>query len=652
MFIKTMSTLLSILLITFATNAASSTENLFLDLELESCVREVINKPSGELTLEDVSSITHLECQDRSILNIDGIENLKALTKLSLWENHITNLAPLRELANLTWLQLGNNEITDLDPLTNLINLTRLGLAINNIEDIGVIEELTALEWLNLDNNRLANDDLRSLCYLDSLTWLTLEHNRLTSISELCCLARNGCDIYWELQDTSASGASTPDIRDVHKNIVPALSAKSGSPAFRPVIDGDLVVHTDRQSEVSFRYIADNLDLPVIKEYAGTIILEGSTFVYHTEGGTFDIGEMTDDGFVICSENYADICSLTTGRKGPGHETHDHDDAGESMPVITMALNINPALRTGPDNHATSSFVSEADTFTDAHDISTYTLASPNQFDAGTCLFMATTGAMEMLMNQRFPLDQIAYKGNTDLSERYLMNVATDVLSEDITPYALTDMIYAYNFLQGSVLDLDYPFILDFDSEGNLSAATNWENDLPVNWPDMLATTPTAERTVIFVDPLRDENSRWRVAIADHDIIAIIKHELVSKNAPVVIVYNHFNYWHSDIIVGYDDNLTSGGCPMVVESLRYYLKKGKINNVVKILLHMLKLGGCSDKGVFYVRDSIYDGGPDEPDYVYNEEIPFVGKYSKRIIERTYNWVLYLANHGYTIHRKK
>jgi hypothetical protein len=288
----------------------------------------------------------------------------------------------------------------------------------------------------------------------------------------------------------------------------------------------------------------------------------------------------------------------------------------------------------------------------DAHDLSPYALAAPNQFDAGNCLFMATTGAMEMLMNQRLPLDQIAYKGKTDLSERYLMN-AVDVLPEDINPYYfLTDTIYAYNYFQGSMLDLDYPFIVDFNSEENLSAAANWENDLPSNWQDMLVTTPAAERTVIFVDPLRNERSKWRVGIADHDIIAIIKHELVSKNAPVVIVYNHFNYWHSDIIVGYDDNQASGGCPMVLESLKYFLKNGNIGYAVKILLHMLKLGGCLDKGVFYVRDSIYDGGPDEPDYVYNEEIPFVDKYSKRIIKRSYNWVLYLANHGYAIHRKK
>ena len=28
-----------------------------------------------------------------------------------------------------------------------------------------------------------------------------------------------------------------------------------------------------------------------------------------------------------------------------------------------------------------------------------------------------------------------------------------------------------------------------------------------------------------------------------------------------------------------------------------------------------------------------------------------GEYSKRIVERTYNWVRFLANHAYTVHRR-
>ena len=396
---------------------------------------------------------------------------------------------------------------------------------------------------------------------------------------------------------------------------------------------------------MSFRFKADKKDFPVIKDYAGTITLEGTTFVYHAKGDTIDIGEMTDDGFEICSGNYADVCSFTIGKKHPGHGAHDHGDAGESMPVITMALTTNPALRADFNDIPTSFFIDSADTVMGTHDLSPYALASPNQFDAGSCLFMATTGAMEMLMNQHIPLEEIAYKGETDLSERFLMNVVTYFEPpQDNALYLLTDTIYAYNLLTGSMLDSDYPFL--YDDYG--SAQINWDYGLPDNWQYLLVPTPAAARTQIFTPPMKNNNSKWQVAVADHDILDIIKHELVSKNAPVVIVYNHFGYWHSDIIVGYDDSQESGGCPMVLESLVFFFSDGNINQALKILVHMQELGGCIDKGVFYVRDSIYDGGPDEP--TYNEDVPI--KYSKRIIERTYNWVLYLANHGYAIHRTK
>lgn len=641
--------LFTLLAILFAADSISRAENLFPDPGLENCVREAIEKPSGELTVEDVSSLTHMECQNRNIYSIDGIENFKAATKLSFWENRISDISPLENLTNLIWLQLGNNEIEDIGSLSKLTNLTRLGLALNDIEDIVVLRKLTALEWLNLDNNRLENQDLTFLRNLNKLTWLTLEHNRITSISSLFFLALKGCDIHWDLQDTVRSGVNTSDFLDLNKALLPVVSGRSNFQDSPSIIDGDLVFYTDPSGVVSFRYTTDKQDLPVIKEYAGTIILEGSTFVYHTSRDNINIGEVTDDGFEICSGNYAGVCSLAIGKKHQGYQAHAPGDDCESSPIITMTLTANPDIRAGFNDIPASFFVDGVGTFMEAHDLSPYVLATPLQFDAGSCLYMATAGAMEMLMNQHLPLDQIAYKGDTDLSERYLMNAVTDLLPAGAVPdYDLTDTIYAYNYLQGSMLDRDYPFVLD----DNGSAIINWENELPPDWQDLLVETPAAERTLIFAPALKNNNGRWQVALADHDILDIIKNELVSKNAPVVIVYNHFNYWHTDIIVGYDDSQDSGGCPMVVESLKYYFRTGKLSNVLKIFMHMIGLGGCLEKGVFYVRDSIYDGGPDEPDYVYNEEIPIADKYSKRIIARTYNWVLYLANHGYAIHRAK
>ena len=154
---------------------------------------------------------------------------------------------------------------------------------------------------------------------------------------------------------------------------------------------------------------------------------------------------------------------------------------------------------------------------------------------------------------------------------------------------------------------------------------------------------------MIFVDPDRDDGSKWRVGLMDHDHVEAIKHELRTKRAPVIIVYNHFLYWHTDVIVGYNDTAESGGCPLVDESLTYYQQQGADSYVNSIEGHMEDLGGCVDHGIFYVRDSIYDGD-NEPMYNYSDAYGFNEPMAERLIERTYNWVLYLSNHAFSVHR--
>jgi hypothetical protein len=84
--------------------------------------------------------------------------------------------------------------------------------------------------------------------------------------------------------------------------------------------------------------------------------------------------------------------------------------------------------------------------------------------------------------------------------------------------------------------------------------------------------------------------------------------------------------------------------------MSYFAQEGFHDYVARIEDHMEDLGGCTDTGVFYVRDSIYEGEDEESTYNYGGPYPFTAKYSKRIIERSYNWVKFLANHAYTIHR--
>ena len=63
-----------------------------------------------------------------------------------------------------------------------------------------------------------------------------------------------------------------------------------------------------------------------------------------------------------------------------------------------------------------------------------------------------------------------------------------------------------------------------------------------------------------------------------------------------------------------------------------------------LLASLQRTNGCSQKGVFYVRDSIYRD-PTGPVYHYDFANPAADKnYSKRIILREYDWLTHLSNH--------
>jgi hypothetical protein len=377
--------------------------------------------------------------------------------------------------------------------------------------------------------------------------------------------------------------------------------------------------------------------------------------LWRSSGAALEVGSLRDGQLALCDDDLAQRCTLRMGVKADGTA---HPGLVQAAPVVTLSL--EPVTwQQGWDLLPVDGNELRANT-----DLLDLVLASPNQYDAGSCLFMANTGAMEILLNQHTSLEAIDYLGETDLSERYLMN-ASDYLSYADMAYSITDLTYTYDAFGGSLLSRDYPFIADYlreTSSGSLVEAepsddgafftcyANWLDDLPSDWQQALTATPDVERSVIFLDPDLDSSSIWNVGIMDWETIDRIKHELDTKQAPVILVYNHYLYWHANIIVGYDDSIDSGGCPMVESSLSYYNQQGYSSYVSKINGRIDELGGCSQQGVFYVRDSIYSGGMTEQEYTYSEEYDFSDKYSKRITQLSYNWAVFLGNHAYSVHR--
>ena len=599
-----------------------------MDPALLACIATHLGKPADRVGAQDVPSLKHLDCIDEGISSIAGLDMFTELETLSLWENNINDVSALSPLTGLRWLELGNNDITDIRPLATLTNLERLSVSQNDVRSISAVASLPELEWLNLDGNRI--EDASPIESLTQLRWLTIEHNALSDGTPIEAIASLGADVYHQNQRSSSARMSGGVVAPID------VDTATLSPRFSSTgeVDFDLMM-------------ADKL-FPVRLEFSGTVRAEDGRLILSQAGAQTPIGHTDGATAWLCEAGEA--CSYALGVKLAPPEAYD---GHRPEPVVTLALSVSP--KPGPVDQDT--YGQSDRTLID------YVLASPNQYDAGSCLFMTTTGALELLLHQHADLGDPTYDGDTDLSERFLMSAYQDVPSSTIR-YWLTDTVYTYNHLGGSLLNRDYPFTAGYVREtasGSLvpcnagddgayySCSYNWFDERPEGWEAMMVDTPDVERTVAFTDPARSSSSQWNVGLMDDEDVEKIKYMLRTRRAPVVVIYNHYLYWHADLIVGYDDTISTGGCPMVESSMDHFNSEGAGGYTQRIEAHMEDIGPCTDKGVFYVRDSIYEGGSDELTYDYGPG--FSEKYSKRIIERSYNWVKYLGNHAYSIHRQ-
>lgn len=155
----------------------------FEDPNLESAVREVVNKPSGPILNSDVDLVTHLDASGRGISSLKGIEGFSNLTQLNLENNNLSDLWPLNSMnrsslldlwyldlsgnnfehfdyldaQNLRYLDLSNNKITNVDNVSFLTNLSYLNLTDNRIESIDALNELISLKELYLSGNNISD---------------------------------------------------------------------------------------------------------------------------------------------------------------------------------------------------------------------------------------------------------------------------------------------------------------------------------------------------------------------------------------------------------------------------------------------------------------------------------------------------------------
>ncbi|MEK3912142.1 leucine-rich repeat domain-containing protein [Paenibacillus sp. FSL H7-0331] len=162
-------------------------DRIIKDPQLEQIIRDIINKPHGDLTPLDLMQIKQLKGDHKKIESLEGLQFATQLTEISLPNNQITNLIPIKNLINLQEVYFASNRITDITPISELTNLLRVSFTANReISDLTPIKNLQHLEYADFSITNVL--DLNALSNLPNLKRLELMSNNFSDLSPLANL--------------------------------------------------------------------------------------------------------------------------------------------------------------------------------------------------------------------------------------------------------------------------------------------------------------------------------------------------------------------------------------------------------------------------------------------------------------------------------
>jgi len=178
----------------------------FKDENLETLIREELEKPTGDITSLDMQELYYLTINDIGVKNLEGLEYALELREFSIMREEVDSLEPLKNLDKLERLIIRYTEIENLpiefNKEVNLLHVSIVGTIIEDvsflefmtnidhltmtdagIEDISALENLVKVEQLNLRGNKI--EDISALSEMHQLRYLNLQGNNVSTIEPL-----------------------------------------------------------------------------------------------------------------------------------------------------------------------------------------------------------------------------------------------------------------------------------------------------------------------------------------------------------------------------------------------------------------------------------------------------------------------------------
>ncbi len=158
----------------------SDTVIVWQDALLEEVVREMLEKPEGEITCADVEGITYLDLSPTKVECIDDLKYFVNLEHLNLSSTRVADVGVLSELSNLKEFVSLNRYIEDYSALNDVEGIRYVYFGNLETFDFGWLKDVETLEELGVVGIIEDPDDLVELMDRNpNLKTLTLSDNGL-----------------------------------------------------------------------------------------------------------------------------------------------------------------------------------------------------------------------------------------------------------------------------------------------------------------------------------------------------------------------------------------------------------------------------------------------------------------------------------------
>ena len=254
----------------------------FPDANFRTIVEHYDTYKDSSLSDTEIAAVEEIDCYDKGISNLKGIEYFTALRSLSCGRNQLTALDVSKNTA-LTYLHCSYNQLTSLDVSKNTA-LTKLYCYNNQLTSLDVSKN-TALTYLDCWGNSLTKLDVSKNT---ALTYLDCGYNQLTAldVSKNTALTYLSCS-YNQLTtlDVSKNTALTDLL--CHNNQLTTLDVSKNTALTRLRCHNNQLTSLD-VSNTDMKYLYCSVNIYQI------IVGNDRTFDLSTLPGNFDVAKTSD----------------------------------------------------------------------------------------------------------------------------------------------------------------------------------------------------------------------------------------------------------------------------------------------------------------------------------------------------------------------